>query len=85
MSKLRNTRRDCGLTMRFIAEAVGVSEASISRIERGFQNPPVDLAIKISKTLDGRISPEEVMMIDEKLNLYKHKNLLHTTQERDNV
>lgn len=48
---LRRLRLDAGLTQAGLAEASGVADATISRIERGRLKPTTDLAEKLAKGL----------------------------------
>lgn len=48
---LRKIRRMCGLTMKQVARAVGVSEGAISLYERNLRRPSLETAFKIAKVL----------------------------------
>jgi len=49
--RVRKTRRDRKMTQEDLAEKVGLHYTTISRIERGISNPPVQTIDKISKAL----------------------------------
>lgn len=49
--RLRNFREDRGMTQEELAEAVGLSRASIANMEAGRQDPPVTMFWKLSRTL----------------------------------
>lgn len=46
---LREVRKSKGLTQKEVAEALLISKDSLSRYERGEQNPRLDVAIRLSK------------------------------------
>lgn len=61
---LRERRKEKGLTMKQVADAVGVSEATVSRWESGnIANMGRSKIYALSKILD--LSPAEIMGIDE--------------------
>jgi putative transcriptional regulator len=46
---LREVRKSKGLTQKEVAEAILISKDSLSRYERGEQDPRLDVAIRLSK------------------------------------
>ncbi len=61
---LKERRKEKGLTMKTVAEAVGVSEATVSRWESGnIANMGRSRIAALAKILD--LSPSEIMEIDE--------------------
>ena len=50
--KIREARKQKGLTQQMLADAVGISEMYISQIERGMKMPSLNLFIKIITALD---------------------------------
>ena len=69
---LRDKRKEKGLTMREVAEAVGVSEATVSRWESGnIANMGRSKIAALSKILD--LAPAEIMGIDEQPKSTKPK------------
>jgi DNA-binding transcriptional regulator YdaS (Cro superfamily) len=44
-----------------LAERVGLTEASISRIRRGLQTPSLEQAVKISDATGGAVQPHELL------------------------
>lgn len=46
---LREVRKSKGLTQKEVAEALLISKDSLSRYERGEQDPRLDIAIRLSK------------------------------------
>ena len=46
---LREVRKSKGLTQKEVAEALLISKDSLSRYERGEQDPRLDVAIRLSK------------------------------------
>ena len=51
MQKMREYRKQSGLTMKRLGEMVGASEASISQYETGRVEPDIELMIKIADVL----------------------------------
>ena len=49
---LREVRKSKGLTQKEVAEALLISKDSLSRYERGEQDPRLDVAIRLSKYYD---------------------------------
>lgn len=67
---LRDKRKEKGLTMREVAEAVGVSEATVSRWESGnIANMGRSKIAALSKILD--LTPAEIMGIEDQPNKSK--------------
>lgn len=57
LDKLKQIRKLKGLTQKDLAESSGMSQPEISRIERGMEATPQDVAL-LSKVLD--VKPEEL-------------------------
>ena len=51
VSELREIRKARGLTLESVAFLAGCDVATISRIERGLQDPRPEMAVKISRAL----------------------------------
>jgi transcriptional regulator with XRE-family HTH domain len=49
--RVRETRRSCGLTQEALAEALDLSVAYVSLIERGGRNPPYTTVVAIARAL----------------------------------
>ena len=49
---LREVRKSKGLTQKEVADALLISKDSLSRYERGEQDPRLDVAIRLSKYYD---------------------------------
>lgn len=49
--RIRRARKDRGITQEELADRVGLHYTTISRIERGISNPPVQTINKIARTL----------------------------------
>lgn len=50
--KIRSTRLEKGLTMRAVADAIGMEENNYSRFEKGNTNPTLKSLFKICQVLD---------------------------------
>ena len=65
-SKLKNRRKELNLSMKEVAEYVGVSESTVSRWESGnIANMGRDKIYALSKIL--KISPAEVMGVENEI------------------
>ena len=51
MNKIRDIRKQVGLTQTELADAVGITQGQIARLERGDRNLSTDLLLKIADTL----------------------------------
>jgi DNA-binding XRE family transcriptional regulator len=51
MKNLTSIRKAKGLSQTELAEAVGIKQATVSRIEKGVNNPSLDVAEKIAEAL----------------------------------
>jgi len=51
MTEIRRLRKKCGLSVKALASAVGVTAMSIYRYEQGRRMPDVDVAAKIATAL----------------------------------
>ena len=63
ITHLREVRKSKGLTQKEVAEALLISKDSLSRYERGEQDPRLDIAIRLSKYYE--ISMEQLYEISE--------------------
>ncbi len=54
--RIRKARRDKKMSQEELADRVGLHYTTISRIERGISNPPVQTIDKISKALKVQLS-----------------------------
>lgn len=52
ITHLREVRKSKGLTQKEVSEALLISKDSLSRYERGEQDPRLDVAIRLSKYYD---------------------------------
>lgn len=59
---LREVRKSKGLTQKEVAEALLISKDSLSRYERGEQDPRLDVAIRLSKYYE--VSMEYLYEVD---------------------
>lgn len=59
---LREVRKSKGLTQKEVAEAILISKDSLSRYERGEQDPRLDVAIRLSKYYE--VSMEYLYEVD---------------------
>lgn len=48
MNKLRQVRKSKGLTLKQVAQSVGISEDLIGKYERGERNPKIETSIKLA-------------------------------------
>lgn len=64
MTEIRRLRRECGLSVKALASAVGVTAMSIYRYEQGRRMPDVDVAAKIAASLGCTI--EQLLGTDTK-------------------
>jgi predicted transcriptional regulator len=51
-SELRNGRKDAGLTQDELADAVGISQPSLSQIESGENDPRLSTVVKIASVIN---------------------------------
>lgn len=66
ITHLREVRKSKGLTQKEVAEALLISKDSLSRYERGEQNPRLDVAIQLSKYYE--VSMEQLYEINSLQN-----------------
>lgn len=59
MNKIKELRKEAGLTQAELASKIGVNTVTLSRYETGNRNPKLDKLIKISKVFD--IKLEELL------------------------
>src|SRR5215216_5501483 len=62
--RVREFRRERGLTLEALAERSGVSRAMISKVERGEKNPTLIVAAKVAEGLG--VSLSQLVGIDER-------------------
>ncbi len=61
--RIKQVRRDRGMTQERLAEALSVSVGYISQIERGDYSPSVTLALKLAKLC--QVSVEDIFSYEE--------------------
>ena len=77
---IKNRRIELGLTLKDIADAVGVSEATVSRWESGeIANMRRDRIFALAKKLD--ISPLVIMGLEEPQDLTMHDQVVELSKE----
>jgi Zn-dependent peptidase ImmA (M78 family)/DNA-binding XRE family transcriptional regulator len=87
-TRLQQARKAAGLSLRDLAERVGVSHAAIKKYEDGVTTPPSDMLLKLSQTLGVRVAyffrPQTVVL--DGLEYRKHsalpKKRLHAITNR---
>jgi transcriptional regulator with XRE-family HTH domain len=57
-SQLRRARSDAGLSQDALAERAGVTQATVSLVERGLQDPGLTLVLDLASALE--IGPSEL-------------------------
>lgn len=62
-NNIRSIREELGLTQVELAEKVNVSRQTIISLEKGSYNPTLELALKLSKTLNKKI--DDVFYMEE--------------------
>src|SRR5215210_298547 len=62
--RVRELRRERGLTLEALAERSGVSRAMISKVERGEKNPTLVVAVKVAEGLGVTLS--ELLGVEER-------------------
>ena len=62
---MKKTRKSKGLTQKEVAEALLISKDSLSRYERGEQDPRLDVAIRLSKYYE--VSMEMLYEVTEQI------------------
>lgn len=76
-TRLQQARKATGMSLREVAERVGVSHAAIKKYEDGASVPPSDMLIKLSQALDVRVAyffrPQTVVL--DGLEYRKHSAL----------
>ena len=72
--KIREIRKKCGLTMKELAERVGVSESAISQYETGRRQPDYETLLKIADyfgvSVDYLLGKEGGAAVDPELEEY---------------
>jgi transcriptional regulator with XRE-family HTH domain len=63
-ARMKDLRRERGLTLEELAEHSGVSRAMISKVERGEKNPTLVVAAKVAEGLGGTLS--ELLGVEER-------------------
>lgn len=61
---LRMMRKNRNLRLGVVAKGVGLSEASLSRIERNLQSPSLALVGKLCRYFDDEITANDFMGVD---------------------
>lgn len=56
---LRRYRRDAGLTLEALSARLGISKASLSRVETGRQTPSLALLQRITAATDGAVTAND--------------------------
>ena len=64
-NRLRNLRKEAGLSQRVLAEKVDVSFTHISKIENDRETPSADLLIKIAEVVG--VPQDELLMIADRI------------------
>jgi DNA-binding XRE family transcriptional regulator len=54
--RIRELRKQKGLTIRDLAKELGLTEAAVSRYENGHATPTLDNAVSIAKVLDTNVN-----------------------------
>lgn len=60
--QIKAFRRERGLSLRQLGELVGVTAASISRIENGQQDPSSDLLRRLHEVSGGLVTPNDILL-----------------------
>lgn len=63
MKNLRKVRKESGMTMKDLAQRIGVSESAISQYENGKRQPGYETLIELSKIFD--VSTDYLLGIEE--------------------
>ena len=63
---LAAARKNCGATQQVVADAAGIQQAELSRIENGVSNPTVATLLKILAALDLRLAFEPADSLSHK-------------------
>ncbi|RFA24424.1 hypothetical protein CAI21_21615 [Alkalilimnicola ehrlichii] len=61
---LRRVRRESGQTLKSVADSVDYDVGNLSRVERNLQKAPADLAERLSRHFEGRISELQILYPD---------------------
>jgi len=64
ISKLREWRKERGLSAKAFADLVGSSDASIIRLENGTQTPSFDLLKRIHEATGGAVTPNDFLPVE---------------------
>lgn len=62
MKNLRKVRRETGMTMKSLAEMIGVSESAISQYETGKRQPAFDILIKLAEIFN--VTTDYILGVD---------------------
>lgn len=65
MTTLRDFRKKSGLTIEQMAAELGLSSASLSRIERGDQWPDWEIIRRVEKHSGGKVRPSDFLVVAE--------------------
>jgi len=63
MKNLRKIRKEHGMTMKHLAERIGVSESAISQYENGKRQPGYETLIELSRIFD--VSTDYILGIED--------------------
>ena len=84
--RIKDLRKVKGISQAVLAEACGISTIYVSGIERGKENPTLDLFMKISHALDVEISElftfSQEGMSDEMLKDFVFSQIKNSDKER---
>ena len=67
MKNLRKIRKESGMTMKDLAERIGVSESAISQYENGKRQPGYETLIELSKIFD--VSTDYILGIEDNADI----------------
>lgn len=58
---LKKIRKKLNLTLKQVADVIALDQSNLSRIERGVQSATPEMAEKLSKYFDGRVSEMQIL------------------------
>ena len=79
--RIRDYRKDRGLTIAELADMIGVSTPHLSEVERGLKNVNNHLLIRLSKALD--VSPSDLLAEEDRADVAKLFALLRNLSDED--
>lgn len=71
---LKSARIKLGLSIREVAEAVGVQQPTINRIENARKRPSPELALRLEEHFDGAITRDQIMYPEKYIDEGKKPN-----------